>query len=89
MLKVMDANGSLILKAPMAQSRTFKVELKVIENKYLAMAASREEWIFHYRLGHLNFKDLNVMLKNNMVMRFQSIDMPTKVCEECVHAKQH
>lgn len=42
-LKVMDANGSLILKAHMAQNRTFKVELKVMEHKYLATSASREE----------------------------------------------
>lgn len=42
-IKVMDANGSLTLKAPMDQNITFKVELKVMEHMCLAMTASREE----------------------------------------------
>ena len=44
-MKVVDANGSLILKAPMAQNRIFKVELKVIKNRCLARSATSEEWI--------------------------------------------
>lgn len=88
-LKDMDANGSLIRKAHMAQNRTFKVELKVIEHRCLATAASREEWIWHYKLGHLNFKDINVTQKYNMVTGQPLIDMPTEICEECVQDMQH
>lgn len=44
-LCVMNAKGALILKAPMAANRTFKVELKVLENRCLATVAIREEWI--------------------------------------------
>lgn len=88
-LKVMDTNGILILKAFMAQNRTFKFELKVIEHRCLAKATSREEWIWHYKPGNLNFKDLDAMQKNNMVTGMPSIDMPTEVCEECVQVKQH
>ncbi|XP_050898040.1 uncharacterized protein LOC127104946 [Lathyrus oleraceus] len=57
-LRVLDSNGVLILKAPMAANRTFKVELKVMEHRCLATAASRDEWLWHYHLGHLNFRDL-------------------------------
>lgn len=39
-LRVMDANMVLVLKAPMAANRTFKVELKVMENRCLAIEAS-------------------------------------------------
>lgn len=44
-LKVMHANGSLILKAHMAQNITFKFELKVMDHRCLTTTASREEWI--------------------------------------------
>lgn len=44
-LKVMDANRSLILNVHMAQNRTFKVELKIMEHRFLPTVASREEWI--------------------------------------------
>ncbi|XP_050915066.1 uncharacterized protein LOC127130025 [Lathyrus oleraceus] len=57
-LRVLDSNGVLILKALMAANRTFKVELKVMEHRCLATATSRDEWLWHYRLGHLNFRDL-------------------------------
>ena len=40
-LRVVDANGVLILKAPMAANRTFKVELKVMEHRCLATASRR------------------------------------------------
>lgn len=43
MLKVVDANGNLIIKAPMAQNIAFKVEMKVMEHRCLAMVANKEE----------------------------------------------
>lgn len=48
-----------------------------------------DEWILHYRLGHLSFIDLNVMQKNNMVTGFSLINIQNEVCEECVQVKQH
>ncbi|XP_058784690.1 uncharacterized protein LOC131659529 [Vicia villosa] len=65
-LRVVDASGVLILKAPMATNRTFKVELKVLEHRCLATAASREEWLWHYCLGHLNFRDLKALQQEGM-----------------------
>src|SRR4051812_29914599 len=50
MMKVVNASGRLILKDPMYQNRTFKIELDVMEHKCLSNAASRDEWIWHYRL---------------------------------------
>lgn len=53
-LKVMHTNGSLILKAHMAQNITFKFELKVMDHRCLTTTTSREKWIWHYRLENLN-----------------------------------
>lgn len=53
-LHVMDADEVLILKAHIAPNRTFKVELKVVEHRCITTIASREEWIWNYRLGHRN-----------------------------------
>ena len=41
--------------------------------------------MWYYRLGHLNFRDLKDLQKNEMPM----INIPTEICEECVQAKQH
>ncbi|XP_058783965.1 uncharacterized protein LOC131658716 [Vicia villosa] len=87
-LRVVDASGVLILKAPMATNRTFKVELKVLEHSCLATGASREEWLWHYRLGHLNFCDLKVLQQEGMVTGLPHINVPAELCEECVKGKQ-
>ncbi|XP_058775646.1 uncharacterized protein LOC131649925 [Vicia villosa] len=82
-LRVVDASGVLILKAPMATNRTFKVELKVLEHRCLATAASREEWLWHYRLGHLNLRDLKALQQEGMVTGLPHINVPAELCEEC------
>ncbi|XP_050918741.1 uncharacterized protein LOC127136191 [Lathyrus oleraceus] len=41
-LRVMEAKGVLVLKAPMATNRSFKVKLKVMKHKCLATPVSRE-----------------------------------------------
>ena len=76
LMRVVDANGRLILKAPMSQNRTFKIELNVMEHKCLSTAASRDEWIWHYRLGHLNFRDIRDLKRRNMVSGLPEIDIP-------------
>lgn len=53
MMRVFDSGGRLVLKAPMSQNRTFGIKLNVMEHKCLATAASRDEWIWNYILGHL------------------------------------
>src|SRR4051812_14812156 len=56
-----------------------------MEHKCLSTAASRDEWMWHYRLGRLNFKDMKI---KNMVPGLPEIDIPNEVCKECVQAKQ-
>ncbi|CAJ2647569.1 unnamed protein product [Trifolium pratense] len=51
--------------------------------------SSREEWLWHYRMGHLNFKDLTVMQRQNMVTGLPKIEMPEEMCEDCIQSKQH
>ncbi|XP_073221582.1 uncharacterized protein [Cicer arietinum] len=49
-LRVLDQNGVLILKAPMAANRTFKIELEIMEHRCLATAV----WSgFKPNLSHL------------------------------------
>ncbi|GAU38503.1 hypothetical protein TSUD_396200 [Trifolium subterraneum] len=67
LMKLTDANGRLILKAPMSQKRTFKIELDVLEHRCLATSASKDEWLWHYRLGHLNFNDMCDLQKKKLV----------------------
>ncbi|GAU32405.1 hypothetical protein TSUD_220940 [Trifolium subterraneum] len=89
MLRLMDSNIKLILKAPMSKNRTFKIEINVMNHMCLATAVERDEWTWHYRFGHLNFRDLNMMSNKSMVSRLPRIQVPNEVCEDCVQSKQH
>ncbi|GAU31479.1 hypothetical protein TSUD_386430 [Trifolium subterraneum] len=89
MMKLMDSNRKLILKAPMSRNRTFKIELNVMNHMCLATAIERDDWTWHYRFGHLNFRDLNMMSNKSMVSGLPKIQVPNEVCEDCVQSKKH
>jgi hypothetical protein len=81
-MRVTYSNGRLILKDPMSRNRTFKIELNVLEHRCLVTAASRDEWLWHYRLGHLNFKDMCNLQQKQMVSGLPEFEIPSEVCEE-------
>lgn len=67
MMKVIDSRNRLILKAHMSRNRLFRIEHDVLEHKCLAAAASIDEWLWNYRLDHLNFIDISNLKRKNMV----------------------
>ena len=58
-MKIYDKDRRLIIKAPLNRNRTFKVGIQVMKHNCLQGETYREEWLWHYRFGHLNFKDLS------------------------------
>jgi len=89
MLKIMDNNQKMIVKAPLTKNRIFKIEVQVMEHRCLSAAVIRDEWIWHNRFGHLNFRDLYKLKKKGMVSGLPQISIPSKMCEDCVESKQH
>lgn len=87
-LKVFDSKRRLVLKAHLSQNRTFKVGNDVMKHKCLANVVCKSEQLWHHRFGHLNFRDLNLLNKHNMVYGFPHMEVPSEVCEECLECKQ-
>lgn len=87
-LKVYDSSRHLILKAPLAKSRTFKVGVEMMEHKCLATAVKHKEWLWHYRFGPLNFKDLNKLQNKHMVTGLPQLQLPSEMCVDCLESKQ-
>ncbi|GAU15418.1 hypothetical protein TSUD_44550 [Trifolium subterraneum] len=54
-----------------------------------ATAIERDDWTWHYRFGHLNFRDLNMMSNKSIVSGLPKIQVPNEVCEDCVQSKQN
>ncbi|KAA0031828.1 copia protein [Cucumis melo var. makuwa] len=45
-------------------------------------------WIWHLRFGHLNFDDLRLLARKNMVKGLPYVKHPDQLCEGCLHGKQ-
>ncbi|GJR97237.1 putative ribonuclease H-like domain-containing protein [Tanacetum coccineum] len=91
--KLPDENH-ILLKIP-RQDNMYSFDMKNIVPKdsltcLVAKATSEESMLWHRRLGHINFKNINKLVKENLVR-----DLPLKrfendqTCVACLKGKQH
>ncbi|GJX27876.1 putative ribonuclease H-like domain-containing protein, partial [Tanacetum coccineum] len=91
--KLPDEN-QILLKIP-RQDNMYNFDMKNIVPKdgltcLVAKATSEESMLWHRRLGHVNFKNINKLVKENLVR-----DLPLKrfendqTCVACLKGKQH
>ncbi|KAJ9542300.1 hypothetical protein OSB04_028806 [Centaurea solstitialis] len=70
-----------------SENRLYKIQLKVGKPHYLQAEIDDESWLWHARLGHINFGAVNMMHKlANGVLVLRHKD---QVGEVCVIGKQH
>ncbi|GJT08937.1 putative ribonuclease H-like domain-containing protein [Tanacetum coccineum] len=90
----LDDDRHVLLRTP-RQQNMYAVDLKNIvphENLscLIAKASVDESMLWHRRLGHLNFKTMNKLVRNNLVT-----GLPSKIfkndhsCVDCLKGKQH
>ncbi|GJT93904.1 putative ribonuclease H-like domain-containing protein, partial [Tanacetum coccineum] len=86
--------NQILLKIP-RQNNMYSFDMKNIVPKdgltcLVAKATSEESMLWHRRLGHVNFKNINKLVKENLVR-----DLPLKrfendqTCVACLKGKQH
>lgn len=79
----------ILLKAPLCKNSTFQINLKNAEIQCLkATIIDEGNWLWHSRLGHLNFKSLKQLGAKQMVVGIPITKIPEKVYEVCVAGKQ-
>jgi hypothetical protein len=81
-------NTALVVEVPMTKNRMFLMRM---ESNVTCLKASVDvSWLWHKRLGHLNFGSLSMLQKKNLVRGLSSFTNPgNKLCEGCVIGKQH
>jgi transposase InsO family protein len=88
-LTVTDYNGRLIAYVKMSKNRMFPLNIQYDATKCLSAITNSEEWLWHLRLGHLNFTSLKMLESKKMVKGMPHIDHPDEVCESCALSKHH
>ncbi|KAJ0941493.1 putative RNA-directed DNA polymerase [Helianthus annuus] len=87
-LKMHDVNGRLMMKVQRSKNRMYKIALKTSQPVCLATKLDNEAWLWHSRLGHINFRKMEEMARKGMVRGIPSIKHPTQLCEGCLVSKQ-
>ncbi|GJR08521.1 putative RNA-directed DNA polymerase [Tanacetum coccineum] len=91
--KMPDEN-QVLLKVP-RQHNMYTFDMKTVDSSkgytcLLAKASSNEAKLWHRRLGHLNFKNLNKLVKDNLVRGLPSKSFKNDhTCVACQKGKQH
>ncbi|GJT34745.1 putative ribonuclease H-like domain-containing protein [Tanacetum coccineum] len=92
--KLPDEN-QILLKIP-RQDNMYSFDMKNIVPKdgltcLVAKATSEESMLWHRRLGHVNFKNINKLVKENLVrdLPLKRFENGTKTCVACLKGKQH
>jgi len=87
-LSIFDQSKRLVIKANLSKNRTFRVVMKVVKHQCFSTIEKEVEWLWHLRLGHLNFRDLFQLIQRTMVKGLLVVNILETVCQECVQCKQ-
>jgi hypothetical protein len=88
-IEVIDKNKNrLIMKVHMSANRLYKIQLDVVKPVCLLANANDESWLWHGRLGHVNFKSIKLLVEKKMPGGLPMIEHPEQVCHSCLAAKQ-
>ncbi|GKV50107.1 hypothetical protein SLEP1_g56822 [Rubroshorea leprosula] len=78
----------LITQIPMEKNRMFLLNVHVDHPRSLKTCVEEASWLWHLRLGHLNFGGLKALASEEMVNGLPKIYHPNQLCEGCLFGKQ-
>jgi hypothetical protein len=78
----------MIMRVQRSVNRLYKIELKTGEPVSLLANVNDMSWLWHGRLGHVNFQSLKMLSEKEMAGGLPLIDHPDQVCQSCLAAKQ-
>lgn len=87
-LWVRDNRGRLLMKVKRSPNRLYRIVLKTCKQECLLSKSDEVSWLWHSRLGHVNFQAMSLMSRKDMVTGFPRISQPKGVCNGCLMAKQ-
>lgn len=87
-LWVYDERGRLLMKVKNSGNRLYKISLEKTWPKCLMSKSEESAWLWHSRLGHVNFQALELMMRERMADGIPKITHPSSKCERCLMSKQ-
>ncbi|XP_050900218.1 uncharacterized protein LOC127106965 [Lathyrus oleraceus] len=79
-MKVCDGDERLILKAPLGDNKTFKVEINSVDQKCLTLTAEEDKiCLWHHIYEHLNLRSLGMLNQKKMVYGLPQVKEPSQM----------
>lgn len=82
-----EKSGRLLMKVQRSQNRLYKIALKIGSPMCFQTQLDDEAWVWHGRLGHVNFDTMKKMVVKGMVTGVPVVNKPLKLCEACLAGK--
>ena len=88
-LEVLEKNPfRMIMKVDRTQNRMYKIQLAVATPVCFLANVSDQAWLWHGRLGHVNFHSVKLLPEKGLVEGVPAIEHPYQICRNCLVAKQ-
>ncbi|GJV03970.1 zinc finger, CCHC-type containing protein [Tanacetum coccineum] len=79
----------LLMRVERSRNRLYKINLKVGMPMCLLANLENHAWLWHARLGHLNFDSIKQMTQKKLVEGIPSISHKNQVCNACLLGKHN
>nr|GEV55676.1 ribonuclease H-like domain, reverse transcriptase, RNA-dependent DNA polymerase [Tanacetum cinerariifolium] len=86
-LRLYDMDNKLFMKVTRQRNRLYKSSLRIGTPVCLLANLKDDTWLWHARLGHLNFESLRSMAQRNLVLGIPAIKHTTQICDVCLIGK--
>jgi hypothetical protein len=77
-----------MMKVDRSANRLYKIELKLAKPVCLMGSLDDPAWMWHARLGHVNFRAMKLLVEKGMAAGVPMITHPDQVCHGCLASKQ-
>nr|GEZ19457.1 zinc finger, CCHC-type [Tanacetum cinerariifolium] len=86
-LTLYDKSKQLLMKVERYKNRLYSIRLQIEAPICLLANVDNQAWLWHARLGHLNFDDINKMTRKNLVEGVPRINHAGQICDACLLGK--
>ncbi|GJR49295.1 zinc finger, CCHC-type containing protein [Tanacetum coccineum] len=86
-LTLYDKNKKLLIKVERSKNRLYSITLQIEAPICLLANVDNQAWLWHARLGHLNFDDINKMTRKGLVEGIPRINHAGQICDACLLGK--
>nr|GEX17878.1 ribonuclease H-like domain, reverse transcriptase, RNA-dependent DNA polymerase [Tanacetum cinerariifolium] len=86
-LRLYDTDNKIFMKVTRQRNRLYKANLRIGTPVCLLANLKEDTWLWHSRLGHLNFESLKSMAQKDLVHGVPTIKHTTQICDVCLVGK--